>query len=99
MCSRALEEAVVARMAKGKKPKAIIVVHLYGIPAIMDEIMAVSEKYGIPVIEDAAEALGSAYKGQKCGTFGEMSVLSFNGNNHHHLGRRRIGLQKFGTEE
>lgn len=80
MCPQALEEAVVDRMAKGKKPKAIIVVHLYGMPAKMDEIMAVSEKYGIPVIEDAAEALGSAYKGQKCGTFGEMSVLSFNGN-------------------
>lgn len=80
MCPQALEEAVVDRMAKGKKPKAIIVVHLYGMPAKMDEIMAVSEKYGIPVIEDAAEALGSAYKGQKCGTFGEISVLSFNGN-------------------
>lgn len=80
MCPEALEAAIKDRTAKGKKPKAIIVVHLYGMPAKMDCIMAVSEKYGIPVIEDAAEALGSAYKGQKCGTFGEMSVLSFNGN-------------------
>lgn len=80
MCPNALEEAIKDRMAKGKKPKAIIVVHLYGMPAKMDEIMEVSEKYGIPLIEDAAEALGSAYKGKKCGTFGEMSVLSFNGN-------------------
>lgn len=80
MCPEALEEAIVDRIAKGKKPKAIIPVHLYGMPAKMDEIMAVSAKYGIPVIEDAAEALGSIYKGQKCGTFGDMSVLSFNGN-------------------
>lgn len=80
MCPKALEEAIVDRIAHGKKPKAIIVVHLYGMPAKMDEILAVSEKYEIPVIEDAAEALGSTYKGQKCGTFGEMALLSFNGN-------------------
>ncbi|MDY3479740.1 DegT/DnrJ/EryC1/StrS family aminotransferase [Riemerella anatipestifer] len=80
MCPLALEEAIKDRIAKGKKPKAIIVVHLYGMPAKMDELMAVASKYEIPIIEDAAEALGSSYKGQKCGTFGEMSILSFNGN-------------------
>lgn len=80
MCPKALEEAIKDRTSKGKKPKAIIVVHLYGMPAKMDEITAVAAKYEIPLVEDAAEALGSAYKGQKCGTFGEMSVLSFNGN-------------------
>ncbi|GHT77954.1 pyridoxal phosphate-dependent aminotransferase [Bacteroidia bacterium] len=76
-----LEEAIKDRIkATGKKPKAIIPVHLYGMPAKMDEILAVAKKYEIPVIEDAAEALGSMYKGQKCGTFGEFACLSFNGN-------------------
>lgn len=63
-----------------RKPKAIVVVHLYGMPAKMEEILAISEKYDIPVIEDAAEALGSEYKGVPCGTLGELGVLSFNGN-------------------
>jgi len=76
----ALEEAIIDRTAKGKKPKAIIVVHLYGMPAKLDEITAIANRYEIPLIEDAAEALGSTFKGQRCGTFGEMSVLSFNGN-------------------
>ncbi|MCQ4154074.1 aminotransferase class I/II-fold pyridoxal phosphate-dependent enzyme [Riemerella anatipestifer] len=80
MCPLALKDAIKERLSKGKKPKAIIVVHLYGMPAKMDELMAVASKYEIPIIEDAAEALGSSYKGQKCGTFGEMSILSFNGN-------------------
>lgn len=80
MCPVALEEAIKDRISKGKKPKAIIPVHLYGMPAKMDEIIEISKKYEIPVVEDAAEALGSTYKNQKCGTFGEMSVLSFNGN-------------------
>lgn len=80
MCPTALEEAIKDRISKGKKPKAIVVVHLYGMPAKMDEIMTIAQQYEIPVIEDAAEALGSAYKGKKCGTFGEMSILSFNGN-------------------
>ncbi|MDE1208109.1 DegT/DnrJ/EryC1/StrS family aminotransferase [Tenacibaculum larymnensis] len=80
MCPKALEEAIKEGMAKGKKPKAIIVVHLYGMPAKMDEIVAISKKYGITLIEDAAEALGSTYKGQKCGTFGDFGILSFNGN-------------------
>lgn len=81
MCPILLEEAILDRISQtGKKPKAIIPVHLYGMPAKMAEIMAVAEKYGIPVVEDAAEALGSCYAGQKCGTFGEFGVLSFNGN-------------------
>lgn len=75
-----LEEAIRDRISKGKKPKAIIVVHLYGMPAAMDRIMEVANRYEIPVVEDSAEALGSAYKGQPLGTFGAMSILSFNGN-------------------
>jgi dTDP-4-amino-4,6-dideoxygalactose transaminase len=75
-----LEDAIKQRKAKGKMPKAIIPVHLYGMPAKMKEIMAIAEKYDIPVIEDAAEALGSSINGVKCGTFGEMAILSFNGN-------------------
>jgi len=80
MCPKALNEAIEDRIHKGKKPKAIIVVHLYGMPAKMDEIMTVAKKYQIPVIEDAAEALGSTYKEQKCGTFSSYGILSFNGN-------------------
>lgn len=80
MCPVALEEAIQDRISKGKKPKAIVVVHLYGMPAKMDEIATIAEKYEISVIEDAAEALGSTYKGQPCGTFGRFGVLSFNGN-------------------
>lgn len=75
-----LKEAIKDRFARGKKPKAIIVVHLYGMPAKMEEILAVAKEYDIVVIEDAAEALGSSYKGQACGTFGRFGVLSFNGN-------------------
>lgn len=81
MCPKALEEAIVDRHIKtGKYPKAIIPVHLYGMPAKMDEIMAVANKYNIPILEDAAEALGSEYKGVKCGTIGQYGALSFNGN-------------------
>ncbi|GIJ97710.1 pyridoxal phosphate-dependent aminotransferase [Capnocytophaga stomatis] len=80
ICPQALEDAIKDRISKGKKPKAIIVVHLYGMPAKMDEILQIANRYEIPVVEDAAEALGSTFKGQKCGTFGEMSILSFNGN-------------------
>lgn len=75
-----LERAIIDRVAKGKKPKAIIAVHLYGTPYKIDEINKVASEYGIPVIEDSAEALGSSYKGKKCGSFGEFSILSFNGN-------------------
>lgn len=80
ICPKALREAIEDRIQKGKKPKAIIVVHLYGMPAKMDEIIAISKEFGIDLIEDAAEALGSTYKGQACGTFGRFGVLSFNGN-------------------
>ena len=75
-----LEEAIKDRIKKGKKPKAIIVVHLYGMPAKMLDISAIAKKYEIPVIEDAAEALGSSLNGQKCGTLGDIGILSFNGN-------------------
>ena len=80
MCPEALETAIKDRIAKGKKPKAIVAVHLYGMPYKSDELMAVAEKYEIPLVEDSAEALGSTYKGKKCGTLGDISILSFNGN-------------------
>lgn len=80
ICPNYLEEAIKDRIAKGKKPKAIIAVHLYGMPYRVEEIKRISDTYEIPVIEDSAEALGSTYKGQKCGTFGDISILSFNGN-------------------
>ncbi len=75
-----LETAIIDRIKKGRKPKAIIVVHLYGMPAKMDEIMEVAAKYEIPIIEDAAEALGSRFKGEYAGSFGQLGILSFNGN-------------------
>lgn len=80
MCPNALEEAIIDRISKGKKPKAIVVVHLYGMPFKVDEIRSIANKYEIPILEDSAESLGSSYKGQKCGTFGDISILSFNGN-------------------
>src|SRR6478672_11331156 len=80
MCPNALEEAIKDRIAKGKKPKAIIVVHLYGMPFKVEQITSVAHRYDIPLIEDSAEALGSSYKSRKCGTFGDISILSFNGN-------------------
>ncbi|MFV0138523.1 aminotransferase class I/II-fold pyridoxal phosphate-dependent enzyme [Empedobacter falsenii] len=80
ICPIALEEAIKDRIAKGKTPKAILAVHLYGMPYKVEEVHAVAEKYNIPVIEDAAEALGSTYKGKACGTFGRFGALSFNGN-------------------
>ncbi len=75
-----LEDAILSRIVLGKKPKAIIVVHLFGMPAKMKEIMEISEKYRIPVLEDAAEAVGSNFEGKACGTFGKLGVYSFNGN-------------------
>lgn len=75
-----LETAIKDQIKKGRKPKAIILVHLYGMPAKTEEILAIAKHYEIPVIEDAAEALGSKYKNVSCGTFGQMGVLSFNGN-------------------
>jgi dTDP-4-amino-4,6-dideoxygalactose transaminase len=80
MCPLYLEEAIKDRIKKGKRPKAIIAVHLYGMPCKIDEIKAIASKYEIPIVEDSAEALGSTFKGQKCGTFGELGILSFNGN-------------------
>ena len=76
-----LEEALKDRLRKtGRLPKAVIPVHLYGMPGRMDELLEVAGRYGVPVLEDAAEALGSSYKGRMCGTFGEFGALSFNGN-------------------
>lgn len=80
ICPIALEEAIKDRMAKGKKPKAIVAVHLYGMPYKSTEVMAIAKKYDVPVLEDAAEALGSTYQGVKCGTLGNLGILSFNGN-------------------
>lgn len=80
MCPEALETAIKKSISLGKKPKAIIPVHLYGMPAKMNEIIAVAAKYDIPLIEDSAEALGSTYFGKSCGSFGSFGVLSFNGN-------------------
>ena len=80
LCPEVLELAINDRISKGKKPKAIIAVHLYGTPYKIEMIKAISQKYDIPILEDSAEALGSSYKGQKCGTFGDIAVLSFNGN-------------------
>jgi dTDP-4-amino-4,6-dideoxygalactose transaminase len=80
LCPLALEEAIIDRIARGRKPKAIISVHLYGVPYQVDAVKAIALKYKIPVLEDSAEALGSRYKGRQCGTFGDFGVLSFNGN-------------------
>ncbi len=80
MCPIHLRKAIEDRIAKGKKPKAIIPVHLYGMPAKMKEIMTIANEFDIPVIEDAAEGLGSNIDGKACGTFGTIGVLSFNGN-------------------
>lgn len=80
MCPILLEQAIKNCISEGKKPKAIILVHLYGMPANMNAIMNMSKKYDIPIVEDAAEALGSKYNNQQLGTFGEFGVYSFNGN-------------------
>ena len=80
ICPQALEDAIKDRIKKGKKPKAIIAVHLYGMPYQVDEVHEIANRYDIPVVEDAAESLGSTYKSKNCGTFGEFAALSFNGN-------------------
>ena len=80
MDPKLLDKAIRDRISKGKKPKAIIVVHLYGMPCKMKEIMEVSRMYDIPVIEDAAEGLGSTLGNQKLGSFGDIGIFSFNGN-------------------
>ena len=80
MCPILLENAIIELSLKDEKPKAIILVHLYGYPAKMNEILAISKKYSIPLIEDAAEAIGSSYNGIPLGTFGDLGIFSFNGN-------------------
>jgi dTDP-4-amino-4,6-dideoxygalactose transaminase len=80
ICPELLEDAILSRIAQGKLPKAIVIVHLFGMPAKMNEILEIAQKYQIPVLEDAAEAVGSTYKGKSCGTFGKVGVFSFNGN-------------------
>jgi dTDP-4-amino-4,6-dideoxygalactose transaminase len=80
LCPIVLEKAILDRIAKGITPKVIIAVHLYGIPYQIEAVRTIANKYSIPILEDSAEALGSSYKGQKCGTFGDIGILSFNGN-------------------
>ncbi len=80
MCPRALEVAIMDRISLGKKPKAIIAVHLYGVPFQVEAIRKIAKTYQIPIIEDSAEALGSSYGNEKCGTLGDIGILSFNGN-------------------
>ena len=80
MSPELLEQAIKERIANGKKPKAVILVHLYGMPSKMDELMSIASNYDIPIIEDAAEAIGATYKGKPMGGFGELGVFSFNGN-------------------
>lgn len=80
ICPEQLEIAIKDRIAKGNKPKAIVAVHLYGMPYQHQEIRTIADRYEIPILEDAAEALGSEYKGIRCGTLGDLSILSFNGN-------------------
>ena len=80
ICPELLEDAILSRIAQGKLPKAIVVVHLFGMPAKLNEILEIAQKYQIPILEDAAEAVGSTYEGKTCGTFGKVGVFSFNGN-------------------
>lgn len=80
MCPELLEDAILSRINEGKKPKAIVVVHLFGMPAKMNEILEIAKKYEIPILEDAAEAVGSKYQGKHCGSIGKIGVFSFNGN-------------------
>jgi len=80
LCPELLEDAILSRIAKGKKPKAIVLVHLFGMPAKIEAILEIATKYQIPIIEDAAEAVGSTYNNVNCGTFGDIGIYSFNGN-------------------
>lgn len=80
ICPELLEKAIIERIAKGKKPKAIIAVHLYGMPYRVNEVNEVAKRYDIPVIEDSAEALGSSYNNLKCGNLANIGIVSFNGN-------------------
>ncbi|AXT59914.1 aminotransferase class I/II-fold pyridoxal phosphate-dependent enzyme [Aquimarina sp. AD10] len=80
ICAEQLEIAIKDRIAKGKKPKAIVAVHLYGMPYNVEAVHSIASEYRIPILEDSAEAFGSTYHGVKCGTFGDIAILSFNGN-------------------
>ncbi|RYY20933.1 MAG: aminotransferase class I/II-fold pyridoxal phosphate-dependent enzyme [Cytophagaceae bacterium] len=80
MCPQRLREAIEDRIRLGKKPKALILVHLYGMPAKLTELLALAQEYDLLVLEDAAEALGARYQGRPLGSFGQVSVFSFNGN-------------------
>jgi dTDP-4-amino-4,6-dideoxygalactose transaminase len=80
MCPELLEDAILGRIAKGRKPKAIVLVHLFGMPAKIEAILEIATKYQIPIIEDAAEAVGSTYNDVSCGAFGDIGIYSFNGN-------------------
>ncbi|WP_139924387.1 DegT/DnrJ/EryC1/StrS aminotransferase family protein [Hymenobacter sp. DG01] len=80
LCPERLREALAERQHQGRRPKALILVHLYGMPAKLREIRDVAAEFGVPILEDAAEALGARYKGQPLGTFGDVGVFSFNGN-------------------
>ena len=80
MCPVRLREAITDRMKQGKKPKALLLVHLYGMPAKLDELLAIAQEFELPMLEDAAEALGGRYQGKPLGSFGDVSVFSFNGN-------------------
>jgi len=80
MCPVALRKAIEDRILQGSKPKACLVVHLYGMPSKMDELLSICKEFDIPIIEDSAEALGATYKGKKMGTFGQLGIYSFNGN-------------------
>src|SRR5690554_1484235 len=80
ICPNLLEETILDRISRGKLPKAIVTVNLFGMPAKMTELIEVANRYGIPVLEDAAESLGSKINGQFCGTFGDIGIYSFNGN-------------------
>jgi pyridoxal phosphate-dependent aminotransferase EpsN len=80
MCPARLREALTDRLRLGKKPKALLLVHLYGIPAQLGELLAIAQEFEVPVLEDAAEALGARYQGRPLGSFGDVSVISFNGN-------------------
>ena len=80
LCPERLREAITDRIAQGKKPKALLLVHLYGMPARLTEILAIAAEYELPILEDAAEALGSCFNGQPLGSFGVVGVFSFNGN-------------------
>jgi dTDP-4-amino-4,6-dideoxygalactose transaminase len=80
ICPQRLREAIEDRIRLGKKPKALILVHLYGMPAKLDELLAIAQEFELPILEDAAEALGARFRGQPLGSFGQVSVFSFNGN-------------------